>query len=140
LFVSGALLAVEISAPQPLIDLLTNEGKPIPVSKTGYGLIDTGAHLTTLHEDFVKDLGVNTVGAYDMSTPAGGVESHNTYPVHLKVPSHAIDVDLPEIITADLSHFLTPQGDIIIGLIGRDFLSTCILIYNGHLGMYTLAN
>lgn len=136
---NGPLLAVEISPPQPLVDFLTKNNKPIPPTITGHGLIDTGATVTTLHEAFIKQLGVKTVGSQNMTTPSGGVEVHNTYPVRLKVPSHGVDVELPEIITADLAKFLTPSGQPIIGLIGRDFLASCILIYNGELGMYTLA-
>ena len=135
----GALLAIEIAPPTPLVELLTRENKTVPPTKTGYGLIDTGASVTTLHEQYVKDLGVKTVGANKMSTPDGGVVEHNTYPVRLKVPSHDIDIELPEIISSNLENFLTPDNEPIIGLIGRDFLSFCVLVYNGELGMYTLA-
>lgn len=140
MFNFGAMLAVEIAPPQPLTDLLASQGKTIPPIKTGYALIDTGASVTTLHEQYVKDLGVQAVNARNLSTPSGGVETHNSYPVRLRVPSHNVDEELSEIITADLAKFLTPEGEPIIGLIGRDFLKSFVLIYNGELGMYTLAS
>ena len=113
---------------------------PVPPSKTGTALIDTGATLTTIHEDFIKDLGVKAVGAQKMTTPSGGENDMNTYPLRLLIPSHNIDVELPETLTANLEGFKTTDGKQIIALVGRDFLSGCVLIYNGHLGMYTLAS
>lgn len=140
MILKGALLPIEIAPPQPLVDELLKKKKPIPDTKTGIALIDTGAQLTSIHEPFLSSLGVKAVGVQNMTTPSGGSNQVNSYPVRLKIPAHNIDVDLPEIITANLENFKTPDGEQIIALIGRDFLSNCVFIYNGHLGMYTLAS
>lgn len=137
---TGALINIEIAPPKPLVDALIKAKKPVPATKTGLALIDTGARITSIHEDFIKDIGVKAVGAQKMTTPSGGINDMNTYPVRLKIPDHNIDVELPEILTANLEGFKTPDGQQIVGLVGRDFLSSCVLIYNGHLGMYTLAS
>lgn len=73
-------------------------------------------------------------------TPTTGSEAHSAeqYDVSIIVPGTGAQ-HAPLVIPAApvLSASLTRQG--IDALIGRDILRDCILIYNGTLGLFTLA-
>src|SRR5436189_241781 len=68
LFIHGPFVNVEISVPKPLADLLTNQGKTLPQSKSGIALIDTGATRTCVHDSIMQNLGVNTIGVATSNT------------------------------------------------------------------------
>ncbi|TAL81959.1 MAG: hypothetical protein EPN88_00130 [Bacteroidetes bacterium] len=136
LFLSGPLIQVVITPPQPLVDLLTKQGKAIPQPITGIGLIDTGATKTCVHEKIMEKLGVNPVGITTTHT-ANGPKGCNLYPAHFSFPGAKIEVDFNSVIEVNLTG-QTFNNQQIISLIGRDMLSHTVFIYNGPLGMYTL--
>lgn len=96
-------------------------------------LIDTGASATTVESWVVKDLGLTPVGAQSVLTPT------SDQPV--LCPQYAIRMVIPVlnvawetiVIAADL------EGQPIEGLIGRDFLSHCVLVYIGETGTWSLS-
>lgn len=79
LFLSGPLINIVISTPQPLVELLTKQGKIIPRPITGIGLIDTGATKTCVHDQIMEKLGVKPVGITTTNT-ANGVERMQPIP------------------------------------------------------------
>ena len=78
--VAGPLLEVEVNIPQPLIDLLSSQNKPIPPARSGIALIDTGASKTCVELSILAALGINPIGITSVGT-AGG-----TTPVNYSLP------------------------------------------------------
>jgi len=136
----GPLLPVEIAIPQSLTDLYAKNQKPIPAPVSGYALIDTGATVTCIHEDVMTRLKIKPIDVQDVNTPGGSAIPRNLYPVQLRIPSHGVDIALPKILSVDLTGQVTREGEQVLGLIGRDFLQNCVLVYNGRTGMYSLGS
>jgi len=138
LLMSGPILSVEISIPSALASALTKENKPTPNPTTGWALIDTGATRSCVDDDVIRKLGVNPIGAGDIHN-SGGKQSVNFFPAHFRFPG----VPLPEIeFTSAIGVNISAQkvnNQPIIALLGRDILRSCVFIYNGTLGMYTLS-
>ncbi len=131
--VGGPRLNVEVHVPQPLATLLSQQGKPIPKPAPGLALIDTGASITAVDDSVITSLGVQPIGVTTVHTPSGSAPQ-NQYPVRFVFPGSS----LPELsVTQAIGSVLRPQG--IVALIGRDALSSVILVYNGPVGMMTLA-
>jgi len=133
LVVGGPRLDVEVHVPQPLATLLSQQGKPIPKPVHGLALIDTGASVTAVDDSVITSLGVQPIGVTTVHTPSGSAQQ-NQYAVRFMFPGSG----LPELSGAQaIGSILRPQG--IVALIGRDALSSIILVYNGPVGMITLA-
>lgn len=134
----GPILTVEVSTPIALAEKLTKENKPLPQPKTGLALIDTGATHTCVDDDIISQLGVNPIGRTKIHGSAGAHEV-NIFPAHLRfpaIPNFEID------FTATLGVNIQAQqvnNQSIIALLGRDVLLKCVFVYNGSLGIYTLA-
>ena len=115
-------------------------GLPIPPFVSGTFLVDTGASGTCLDPRLVAPLGLQPSGVVSIQTPstAGGTHSCNQYDVGLYIPSNdsrpGFFIDALPVIETSLSS----QG--IDGLIGRDVLDRCVLVYNGSAGMFTLSH
>lgn len=137
LFNFGPLINVSITLPKALETIYTQQGKALPAPITGIALIDTGAKKTCVHDAIMEQLGVNTIGQVTSHT-ANGSRQCNTYPAHFNFPGANIEVDFTSVIEVDLTGQIF-NGQQIIALIGRDVLSKTIFVYNGTLGMYTLA-
>lgn len=135
---SGPLLEVEISIPQALVNYNIANGIVSPPPLKGYAIIDTGAFPTCVDVTSISSLGVQPVNIRPTLTPAGTV-NQNTYPVHVKFPGTSIEIEFQETFSANLSgqNF---NGQPILALVGRDILSSCILIYNGLTGEYSLSH
>ena len=113
-------------------------GLPVPPYVTGNFLIDTGASCTCVDPDLVAPLSLAIIGTVAIQTPSTAGTSHacNQYDASLFIPNgnnggHFVDA-IPLIETV-----LSSQG--IDGLIGRDVIDRCTLVYNGTLGIVTLA-
>lgn len=143
LFLTGALLAVEIHVPTQLAAALTAQGKPVPPGKSGWALIDTGAMTTCVHEQALKDLGVSPVGIVKTGT-AGGPTERLTYPARLVFPETGWDQNVAWPLTSvDLTgQTITYPGQEprqIMMLLGRDFLRSCLLVWNGLAATWSLS-
>jgi predicted aspartyl protease len=131
--VDGPRIDVEVHVPDPLATLLSQQGKPIPKPVLGQALIDTGASITAVDDSTITSLGVQPIGVTMVHTPSGSAQQ-NLYPVRFVFPGSG----LPELsATQAIGSVLLPQG--IVALIGRTALSSVILVYNGPVGMITLA-
>lgn len=101
-------------------------------------LIDTGASCTCVDSWIINQLALTPSGVANIHTPstsAGNTHTCNQYDTSLIIPHPAINriFEAIPVIESQFSH----QG--IDGLLGRDVLKTCLFIYNGELGIYTLS-
>ncbi|WP_370645712.1 aspartyl protease family protein [Ruegeria sp. Ofav3-42] len=128
---------VGLSAPHSAA--LTRQGKTPPIPVLGTFLVDTGASGTCVDPGLVAPLGLTPTGSVDMQTPStnGKPVSCPLYDASLIVPNGTAGT-LPFVIDAlpVMETTLRPQG--IDGLIGRDFLSQCVLICNGPTTIMTI--
>ena len=120
--------------------LLSSIGQAIPDPKVVRGLVDTGASCTCIDPQVLGALGIQPSGKTSILTPSTGAAPLivDQYDVSLAVYNNYDEApcrisDLP-VIESELRE---RQGFDV--LIGRDFLSRCILHYNGVTGVYTLA-
>jgi hypothetical protein len=100
---------------------------------TGRVLFDTGATKTVVDEAALKTLGVQPVGITNVRTPSGSAQQL-LYPAELEfLPMHS-RIEFAFVIG---SPHLAAQG--LLALIGRDVLRHTVLVYNGILGQWILA-
>ncbi|WP_224796723.1 aspartyl protease family protein [Pandoraea sputorum] len=119
---------------------MAQAGIAIPKPSPGAFLIDTGASSTCIDPSVLEPLGLTPTGQTEVHTPSTNGTPHvcNLYDVQLLVPGQT-GIEAPFIIPAmpvTESH-LASQG--ITGLIGRDVLSKCVLVYNGAANFYSLS-
>ncbi|MFQ5759191.1 MAG: hypothetical protein ACE5IF_05895 [Candidatus Bathyarchaeia archaeon] len=125
-----AILPIDISLPQVLINHLTNQGVAIPQPVSGHALIDTGASISVVDLAVLTKLNIHPIGVANVLTTAGTAQQ-NLFPARFQIPGMIIDV------SAVLGANLSSQG--FVALIGRDILSRFIMIYHGPAGRMTLA-
>lgn len=132
--IAGPRLDAEVHPPANLVQLLTASGQPLPRPEAGMALIDTGASITVVDESALQRMGVQPVGVTNVLTPSGQAQQL-LYPAELVFSG----TSLPRNVFASVigSPHLAQQG--LLALVGRDVLTTGILIYNGAAGMFSLA-
>lgn len=136
----GPIVQVAVGVSKYRAEAMREAGIEIPKWKVGYFLIDTGASGTCIDHSLIQPLTIPPSGAVNVQTPSTGDGHHSCYQydVLLYIPGsdetkEGLMVEsLPILETA-----LSPQG--IDGLLGRDVLDRCTLIYNSDLKMFTLA-
>lgn len=133
----GAILQVEVNLPQPLIDLLSAQAKPIPAPSVGMALIDTGASMTCVEESILTALGINPIGLVSLGTAAGPVQ-RPLYAAKLAFPETKLLAELSRVVAVDLRG-QTIGDKPLIALVGRDILQVCQFTYNGSGGFFILA-
>lgn len=136
----GAFFPIEIHVPPKIAEALTKAGKPVPQSVAGLGLIDTGATLTCISEDVLKNLGLNPFDVVNSGT-ADGLKKQNVYPARIVFPTQGWTLDLQKAIGVNLEgqviHKIPPEP--VIALLGRNLLQHWVLIYNGAGGFWTVS-
>jgi hypothetical protein len=137
---NGPVLTAFVGVSLARRDALMTAGRPIPAGASIRALIDTGASNSCIDAGVLASLGLTPTSSVTVHTSTTGAEAHTAdqYDVSIIVPgtgSHHAPLVIPAVPV--LSASLTRQG--IDALIGRDILRDCILIYNGSLGMFTLA-
>lgn len=137
--VGGPLLIAHIGVSVPRMQAIVAANQQVPPAITGTFLLDTGASGTCVDATFIAQLGLQPTGTVPIMTPSTGTGVHHCdqFDVSLFIPGatqgqgHLIPA-VPIIAT-----HLKNQG--IDGLIGRDVLDNCTLIYNGSAKFFTLA-
>jgi hypothetical protein len=135
----GPLLIAHISVSLPRLQALTAAGIQVPPPVGGTFLIDTGASCTCVDSGLISTLGLQPTGNVAISTPSTAGKPHfcDQFDISIFIPGgtpaagHVIPA-IPIVAT----HLRTHGID---GLIGRDVLKDCTLIYNGTAGMFTIA-
>ena len=133
----GPVLPVEILIPSALSQLLAQNNSPIPAPLTGFALIDTGATHSCVDATKFAALGVNPTGTIQIGTSSGSF-SKSTYPAKFRFPTANFELEFSTVIGADLSQQVI-HGVELVALLGRDFLTHCLLVYNGPVGLFTLS-
>lgn len=139
----GPLIDVLIGPSPQRIAALKAAGITIPVMQKATFLIDTGASGTCVDQSVMQNLGLSPINYISIQTP-----STNGSPIQCPVydvqvifqPSihQSKPYQVPHIRAVSvIETHLKSQG--IDGLIGRDILEYCLLVYNGHTNSYTLA-
>lgn len=141
-------LTLQIAAGGPLVDIavavsderreaLVKAGQPVPNPVLIRALIDTGASCTCIDPSVLQHLGLTPTGSTPIHTPSTGTGTHNAdqYDVNivLRHPELSLTLGTIPVIEAHL----VMQG--IQALLGRDVLASCLLVYNGELGFFTLS-
>jgi hypothetical protein len=137
----GPILDVFIGVSLPRARVLTSSSQSVPLASRGKFLIDTGASATAVDHSLIQPLGLQPIGKLAISTPSTAAGTHHfcdQYDVSLFIPANQPPasgylIEALPIVTTHLSH----QG--IDGLIGRDILNNCTLIYNGAMAIVTLS-
>jgi hypothetical protein len=135
----GPLLIVHLGVSLPRLQALNQAGLPIPPGATGTFLVDTGASCTCVDPALIVNLGLQPTGSVHVQTPStqGQPHSCDQFDISIFIPSSTATIGhLIPAIPIVATH-LQSQG--IDGLIGRDVLKDCTLIYNGTAGMFTIA-
>jgi len=134
----GPLVEVLIVPSSAYTKYLRDEGKGKEQKDNkiykGTMLIDTGASTTAIDREVAEFLNLKHRGVTTISTPSSPAHECLTYDIDLMLPANNIRFANVQVIEGE---FKTMQG--ISGLIGRDILSTTLLVYHGYSGHYTLA-
>ena|SRR5271157_4259715 len=136
----GPILTALIGPSQPRVQALSASGSPVPNFVPGTFLVDTGASCTCVDLDVIQALALQPTGRVAISTPstsAGQKHLCDQYDVALFIPGNIPGTGYSLGALAVITTHLKSQG--IEGLIGRDVLSNCTLIYNGSAFICTLA-
>lgn len=134
----GPLIEVYVGVSTPHRDALVKAQAPVPPAILCRLLVDTGASCTCVDPDITKQLNLSPRGSVSVHTPSTGAGNTHTcaqYDVSLMLVHSSfrrVFTAIP-VLASSLSH----QG--IDGLLGRDVLSKCLLVYNGELQFFTLA-
>lgn len=137
----GPFLNALVHVPTALAQLLDKQNLAVPAPVAGLGLIDTGASSTCIHEPVLTQLGLNPIGTTTSRT-AAGIAIQRLYPVRIEFPGEGIDREFNSVAGVDLSGqtvSLSTGEQQIIALIGRDMMRNWVLIYNGPIGVVTIA-
>jgi len=137
---NGPVLTVVIGVSVARGDALMTAGQPVPVGISARALIDTGASCTCVDPSIPAKLELTPTGTVSVHTPSTCTAAHlaEQYDVSLIIPgagTHHVPLALPAIPV--MAANLTVQG--IDALIGRDVLRDCIFVYNGSVGLFTIA-
>ena len=112
------------------------ETSPRPVDIRA--LVDTGASRSLVQTSILERLELDSLGTELVNTPTTGSSPKvaHVYAIQLffaGVPGGLLTPDLQVVEAEDLSGFGVSM------LLGRDVLSRCLLIFNGHEGRFTIA-
>lgn len=133
----GPLLQVALSALDQQADILTSRGVEVPVV-TGLALIDSGASATCIDDAAAAGARLPAVDTARMSSASGSSEV-GVYAGKITLVQPGGQRGTGAVINAHQALGVNIREQGIIALIGRDILSSCILIYNGVEAQYTLA-
>lgn len=125
----GPVVQVTVTIEENAGKALLIQGKPVPIPKTGWALIDTGASNTCIDEKAAQELGLPVIDVGFMLSATHEKVPCNIYPVLIN--SQIMNFNSPRTMGAGLA----AQG--LMVLIGRDVLQRGILIYNGLTGQFT---
>lgn len=128
---TGPIIDVQVAVPTALEQLLRQSSKPVPPPVKGRALIDTGATISSVDDATIRGLGVSPVGLINTGT-AGGPQQQNMYPARFILQA-GWTFEFSRVTGSNLT------GTGLVALIGRDVLSRTILVYNGPLGVFSLA-
>ncbi|MDR1305539.1 MAG: retropepsin-like domain-containing protein [Verrucomicrobiales bacterium] len=133
----GAIIRLEIGVSAQRATALRKVDAAIPPPVSISLLIDTGASCTVVNEAALKPLGLPPRGATLIRTPSTGQNptARNTYDISLRL-THADGGRFFNSVLVVATDF---HGQNLDGLLGRDVLEKCLLVYNGEHKMFALS-
>lgn len=136
---NGPLIQALIGISAPRKEAMEKAGIAVPAFVSGTFLIDTGAYGTCVDPALVRPLSLTPSGSVSIQTPStnGTAVSCNQYDVAIFIPGAGDEQGFFIPALPILETGLASQG--IDGLIGRDILDRCTLIYIGSGRMLSLA-
>ena len=137
----GPLIDVWIGVSNPRALALKTAGQTPPPPKQVRALIDTGASCTAVDISIIQELSLVPTGTTSVQTPSTQKTTPhitNQYDVLLGVmyphaPASRLILDTLPVIESQFAH----QGFHV--LLGRDVLRSCLFLYNGQNGYFSLA-
>ena len=121
----GPRVQIALSLLKEQIDAIGGKGEEVSAPVVGYALVDTGASSTCFDKNAADQAGLPIVDSGPMHSATHANETVPIYAGSLTIQGVNINLLAHRAYGVNLSE----QG--LIGLIGRDVLSKCILIYNG---------
>jgi predicted aspartyl protease len=131
LYQRGPVVPVSVMLEANMAKPILAQGKGV-MGQPGVALIDTGATNTVIDDETAKDLGIPVIDQGKMTSTTHADQPCNIYPVQITVGGQLI-FQVPRCSGAQL------KGMGLIAIIGRDILQRCTLVYNGGMGIVTLA-
>lgn len=133
----GPVLTIAVGVSTPRYGALKAAGQTPPRPIGVPFLIDTGASHTWIDHVIIIPLGLSPTGSTTMHTPSTGavpIESP-TYDVSLYIhhDENSKFVTLLPVTAVDFS------AQLIKGLLGRDFLRSCLFVYDGLAETHSIA-
>ena len=128
----GPVVQVSISVGQAIAQQVLQQGGELPPPVAGLALIDTGATTTCIDEEAAQVLKLPAIDVVTVASASHASSERNVYPISIEVVGLPIVVNAPRSIGAELK----AQG--LLLLIGRDVVQSCVLVYNGPAGLFTL--
>jgi hypothetical protein len=128
---NGPIIEVQVAIPSALEQLFVRQNQPVPPPVRGRALIDTGATMSSVDDTAIRSLGVSPVGLINTGT-AGGPQLQSMYPARFML-GVGWTFEFSRVTGSNLT------GTGLIALIGRDVLSRTVLVYNGTMGVFSLA-
>ena len=134
----GPLVSVIVTPSAAVMKVLAESGKTAAQARV-HLLIDTGAELTSIHDDVIQTLGVQPVRMQSIGGVSGKPEDYPVYRLmlHIGVTDGTRSTSLA--VAADVVG-MPPSSTHpdMRGLIGRDFLRHFRLVYDGPSGGFEL--
>jgi Aspartyl protease len=135
--IRGPMISLFMGVSVPRGQALKNAGQPVPVPIVVDFLVDTGASCTVIDQATLAPLGLVATGSTHVVTPTTGgkPELRDQFDVVLMLyhaDNSRVFQSLP-VISTDLS------AQKIGGLLGRDVLEKCLLVYDGSKQSFCLA-
>lgn len=128
----GPVIQVTVGVGQAIAQQVLQQGGQLPPPVTGLALIDTGATTTCIDEEAAQKLQLPAIDVVTVASVSHASTERNVYPISIEVAGLPIVVNAPRSVGAELK----AQG--LLLLIGRDVLQSCVLVYNGPAGQFTL--
>jgi hypothetical protein len=134
---SGPIAKILIGVSGPRRQLLEKHGFLVPPRKEIRAVLDTGSAVTGLPARVFRDLDLQAIDQISIFTPSTGATPHecNRYHVSLSIAHDDLELHLPGIYVIETEFWDNPDYQ---GLIGRDFLDECLLVYDGPRQGYSL--
>jgi len=137
--VCGPAVPVEISLPSDQAKKIAAAGQVVPASVVGFALIDTGASASCVDVSVGQKLGLSAINQLTVHTPSG-LDKQSVFAVRMDFPGGRLAaLDPWFVLGSQLASLGVIPGAPLVALLGRDYLGGRMLVYNGPMGGWLIA-